>query len=112
MEVSAGHWSDAVHGNRMAGGELVMARNYSIHATKLTLPHVLVLLGDELFIHYINFIYPSYDLYEYVTIDGITRVHRYFLERKPKPEPKPEKFDRLLTPLWTLQEIREQIKGD
>lgn len=89
-----------------------MARNYSIQATKLSLPHVLVLLGDELFIHYINFIYPSYDLYEYVTIDGITRVHRYFLERRPKPIDKPEKFDRLLTPLWTLREIREQIKGN
>ena len=80
-----------------------------IKATRLSLPHVNVLLGDELFIHYINFVYPDYDLYEYVTLDGLARVHRYFLERNPKKE-KTGDFDILVTPLSTLDAIRKLIK--
>lgn len=89
---------------------MAMEKTNYIRATKLSLPHILVLLGDDLFLHYINFIYPQYDMYEYITIDGIVRVHRYFLERHPKEECKPEKFDAMITPLWTLAEIREHVK--
>lgn len=80
-----------------------------IRATKLSLTHILVLLGDELFLHYINFVYPNYDMYEYITIDGLARVHRYFLDRNQKEESKPEKFDAMITPLWTLEEMRDHV---
>ena len=89
-----------------------MPKRTKIKATRLSLPHVLVLLGDDLFLHYINFVYPYYDLYEYVTLDGLARVHRYFLELNPKKENKPEDFDILVTPMYTLEKIRELIRDN
>ena len=90
---------------------MAIERTRKMRATKLTLPHVMVLLGDELFLHYINFVYPQYDMYEHIEIDGIARVHRYFLVRKQAEINKPETFDRMTTPLWTLAEMRETIEG-
>lgn len=90
---------------------MAIERPRAIRAFKVDLPQINVLLGDELFIQYIHFVYPQYDLYEYICIDGIARIHRYFLYRKQHKENKPKTFDALITPLWTLEELRNEIHG-
>ena len=80
-------------------------------ASKMDMISLIILLGEEQFIKYIWMLYPQYDIYETVYLDEITLVHRYFLKRKKnEPKPKPETFDRYVTPLMTLTELTDVIK--